>query len=296
MRQILKTWPQIERANFVSAVEEDALERVHDDRLVTSAVAYLGLPRKFLDQSVVLRESRWLVRRALVRSEHWRGMNDERLLTGLMQRCEASTTYKEVFKVVLEGSPDINQKHLFTAAVEGALREAGQNVEEYRRGLGAPIRQHSVPAVEPTVEPPAASTGDATALVSKPSADDELYCRMPPATVVSRALILSEQGEVLTSDSVPALLARRLKGNESFATKMRRISDKTASERDKLEYDNAVQSVTETLRGKHCDVPAYQKAANKLLSIMPASAEGHSAAEALQAATVWQIGYSFRGL
>ncbi|KAI7361415.1 hypothetical protein KC354_g8084 [Hortaea werneckii] len=273
-RAVNAVWPDREPVPYTSAVETALAERYKLSRHIMNGV-WVGLyniETDSLDQAVLPKSEKLIVRRSVIRSDYWKEMNNAELNGQLEKSYCWEIGSKTLFHAVAQG---LSLEHPFFGNVlERAFNQwmvkdgAGgiMNIsttplsKSWSNGpLAQPMRPRNRNSAAPPLGPWPQDSGCPAARSYGGYAE---YCQMRPSTIADYALDLSRQDHLLCLDCLLCILAKRVKDEPALWKHFTDVAMGATSFEARRGYNNAVSKTVTYLRQfSGQKVPEFRKLA-----------------------------------
>lgn len=272
-RAVNASWPGREPVPYTSAVETALAERYQQSKQ-TLKVPWAGLSHietDSLDQAILPKSLKWIVRRSVVRSGYWEEMNNGEFIRQIEMRYRPDLPGNAILHATAQGLD------LENPSVEQLLRRAFYlwMVKAWDGGIldvsQTPLSKY--PSPWPWEQPRTPETCGLAAPSWRPwpqeracpvarlDAKDTPYSRMHPTGIAIYALSLSKQDN-LCLECVLCILAKRVKDEWTLRGHFKQIRQEETSTEDRRGYDSAVSAAVNYLRQfKGQDLPDFEKLA-----------------------------------
>ena len=266
-RAVNAFWPDREPIPYTSAVETALAERYQQSKQTLKA-PWAGLPHietDSLDQAILPKSLKWIVRRAIVRSEFWEELNNAEFIRQIESRYRSEPEHNAFLHAAAQGSnlehPSLDpllESTLFHTSVIPAAGGIMKLLSEAPNGWlwTQPMRPETGRLAAPSLRPwPQERACPLPRLDNK----DPHYSRLSPERLAIYTLSLSKQA-YLCLDCVLCILAKRIKDESTLREHFSRVRRDETSTEDRRGYDNAVSAAVNYLRQfKGKDIPDFEK-------------------------------------
>ncbi|RMY53384.1 hypothetical protein D0865_05281 [Hortaea werneckii] len=273
-RAVNAPWPGREPIPYTSAVETALAERYKLSRHIMNGpwVGLYNIETDSLDQAVLPKSEKLIVRRSVIRSDYWKEMNNAEFNGQLEKSYCWEIGSRTLFHAVAQG---LSLEHPFFGNVlERAFNQcmvkdgAGgiMNIsttplsKSWSNGpLAQPMRPRNRNSAAPPLGPWPQDSGCPAARSYGGYAE---YCQMRPSTIADYALDLSRQDHLLCLDCLLCILAKRVKDEPALWKHFTDVAMGATSFEARRGYNNAVSKTVTYLRQfSDQKVPEFRKLA-----------------------------------
>ncbi|KAI6912058.1 hypothetical protein D0869_10333 [Hortaea werneckii] len=273
-RAVNAVWPDREPVPYTSAVETALAERYKLSRHIMNGpwVGLYNIETDSLDQAVLPKSEKLIVRRSVVRSDYWKEMNNAEFNGRLENSYCWEMGSRTLFHAVAQG---LSLEHPFF----GNVLERAFNQWMVKDGAGGIMHISKTPLSKtssngPSAQPMKPRNRNSAAPPLGPWPQDSgcpaarsyggyaEYCQMRPSTIADYALDLSRQDHRLCLDCVLCILAKRVKDEPALWKHFTDVAMGATSFEARRGYNNAVSKTVTYLRQfSGQKVPEFRKLA-----------------------------------
>ncbi|KAI7505186.1 hypothetical protein KC347_g8079 [Hortaea werneckii] len=276
-RAVNAFWPDREPIPYTSAVETALAERYQQSKQ-TLKEPWTGLSHietDSLDQAILPKSLKWIVRRSMVRSKYWEDLNNAEFIRQIELRYRSEPEHNAILHATAQG---FNLEHpSFDRLLDSVLfhwtvipeddgimripeRPASENVSG--RPWVQPMRAETRESATPPLGPWPQENGCPVARVHGKRLELREYSYMRPLTIATYVVLLRRPDRRLCLDCVLCILANRSKDEPILREHFNRVARDESRIEDRRGYDKAVSATVNFMReSKGQDIPDFEKAA-----------------------------------
>ncbi|KAI6803428.1 hypothetical protein KC332_g14899 [Hortaea werneckii] len=271
-RAVNSSWPGREPIPYTSAVETALAERYQQSKqtLKTPWAELSHIETDSLDQAILPKSLKLIVRRAIVRSEYWEELNNAEFIRQIELRYRLEPEHNAILFATAQGfnleHPSLDRllesTHFHTSVIPGA----GGIIEISKTPLS------EAPSSWSWTQPMRPETGRLAAPSLRPWPQDDRcpvtrfdgrfdeYSYMRPSTIADYVLGLSRQDHRLCLDCVLCILAQRVKDEPALRKHFTDVTMGATGFVARRGYNNAVSKTVNYLR-QFCGqkIPEFRK-------------------------------------
>ncbi|KAI7197973.1 hypothetical protein KC343_g10797 [Hortaea werneckii] len=271
-RAVNAFWPDREPIPYTSAVETALAERYQQSKQTLKA-PWAGLSHietDSLDQAILPKSLKWIVRRAIVRSEFWEELNNAELIRQIESRYRSEPEHNAILHAAAQGfnleHPSLDrllESALFhTSVIPGAggimkFSETPLSESPSNWSWTQPMRPETRESAAPPPEP---WPLDDRCPLARSDGERRDYSCSRPFVVATDVVSLCRPDRRLCLQCVLCILANRVRIEPTLREQFNKVARDEAGIEDRRGYDNAVSAAVNCLRQlKRQDIPDFEK-------------------------------------
>ncbi|RMZ03066.1 hypothetical protein D0862_05800 [Hortaea werneckii] len=275
-RAVNASWPDREPIPYTSAVETALAERyqLSKQTLKTPWAELSHIETDSLDQAILPKSLKWIVRRSVVRSKYWEDLNNAEFIRQIELRYHSEPEHNAILYATAQGfnleHPSFDRlldsalSHWTVALeVDGIMKISETHLSE--APSGCPLVQPRRPETRESATPPPRPWPQENVWrgsVARFHGERREHSYMRPLTIATYVVLLRRRDRRLCLDCVLCILANRLRDEPILREHFNRVARDETRLEDRRGYDNAVSATVNFLREfRGQDIPDFEKAA-----------------------------------